>query len=141
MLHDLWPLHRLLKRRGYNLSIESNGTIEIPEGLIDWICISPKDQVYPNSVIRQNGQELKVVYCGQEMDMYDDLKSGFDHHFIQPCYIDTASVKKMVYCFRILNKLSKSIVAGDYHYRHTNGWNSMKTVVMALSGGMDSTCL
>ena len=81
MLHDLWPLHRLLKQRGYNLSIESNGTIEIPEGLIDWICISPKDQVYPNSVIRQrSGHELKVVYCGQEIDMYDDLKSGFDHH-------------------------------------------------------------
>ena len=27
MLHDLWPLHRLLKRRGYTLSIESNGTM------------------------------------------------------------------------------------------------------------------
>ena len=47
MLHDLWPLHRLLKARGYNLSIETNGTIEVPEGLLDWICVSPKDQMYP----------------------------------------------------------------------------------------------
>lgn len=95
MLHDLWPLHRLLKARGFNISIESNGTILIPEGLIDWICISPKDQVYPNSIIRQrNGDELKVVYCGQDLEMYDELKSGFNHHFLQPCYIDTASVSE-----------------------------------------------
>ena len=86
MLQDLWPLHRLLKRRGFNLSIESNGTITIPDGLIDWICISPKDQIYPNSVIRQRqGNELKVVYCGQELDMYDDFKDGFSHLFLQPC--------------------------------------------------------
>lgn len=108
MLHDLWPLHRLLKQRGYNLSIESNGTIEIPDGLIDWICISPKDQVYPNSVIRQrNGHELKVVYCGQEMDMYDDLKSGFDHHFIQPCYIDSATIEENGKLFQDTEQLVK----------------------------------
>jgi organic radical activating enzyme len=95
MLHDLWPLHRLLKGRGFNLSIESNGTILIPEGLIDWICISPKDQVYPNSIIRQrSGDELKVVYCGQDLQMYDDLKLGFTHHFLQPCYLDTATVSE-----------------------------------------------
>jgi organic radical activating enzyme len=95
MLHDLWPLHRLLKGRGFNLSIESNGTILIPEGLIDWICISPKDQVYPNSIIRQrSGDELKVVYCGQDLQMYDDLKVGFTHHFLQPCYLDTATVSE-----------------------------------------------
>ena len=95
MLHDLWPLHRLLKRRGFSLSVETNGTISIPEGLIDWICVSPKDQVYPNSIIRQNtGNELKVVYCGQDMAMYDEIKSGFDHHFMQPCYIDTASIEE-----------------------------------------------
>ena len=95
MLHDLWPLHRLLKRRGFTLSVETNGTISIPEGLIDWICVSPKDQVYPNSIIRQNtGDELKVVYCGQDLAMYDEIKSGFDHHFMQPCYIDTASIEE-----------------------------------------------
>ena len=52
MLNDLWALNRLLKSRDYHLSIESNGTIEIPENLIDWICISPKDQMYPNSIVQ-----------------------------------------------------------------------------------------
>ena len=45
MLHNLWPLHRLLKRRGYNLSVESNGTIEIPEALSIGFAFQ-KDQVY-----------------------------------------------------------------------------------------------
>ena len=95
MLHDLWPLHRLLKRRGYNLSIESNGTIEIPEGLIDWICISPKDQMYPKVAIKQRtGDELKCVYVGQPLSIYDELKTGFDHLFLQPCYDEHESVEK-----------------------------------------------
>ena len=87
MLQNLWPLHRLFKNRGYSLSIESNGTIEIPDGLVDWITISPKDQMYPQVSIRQtSGHELKCVYVGQDLAMYDELKSGFDHLYLQPCY-------------------------------------------------------
>jgi organic radical activating enzyme len=94
MLNDLWPLHRLFKARGYQLSCESNGTIEIPEGLLDWICISPKDQMYPGVKIRQRqGDELKCVYVGQDLALYDDLKSGFNHHFLQPCYMEAESVE------------------------------------------------
>ena len=33
MLNDLWPLQRLLKARDYHISIETNGTIPIDEGL------------------------------------------------------------------------------------------------------------
>ena len=94
MLNDLWPLNRLLKTRDYHLSIESNGTIEIPDGLIDWICISPKDQMYPNSILRQQtGDELKCVYVGQPLDMYDEIKTGFDHKYLQPCYHEGESVE------------------------------------------------
>lgn len=94
MLHDLWPLHRLLKARGYNLSVETNGTIEVPEGLLDWVCVSPKDQMYPGVKIRQRtGDELKCVYVGQDLTMYDDLRQGFDHAFLQPCYMEAESVE------------------------------------------------
>lgn len=94
MLNDLWPLQRLFKPRGYTLACESNGTIEIPEGLLDWICISPKDQMYPQVKIRQrHGDELKCVYVGQDLSMYDDLKLGFTHHFLQPCYMENESVE------------------------------------------------
>ena len=94
MLNDLWPLHRLFKARGYQLSCESNGTIAIPEGLLDWICISPKDQMYPGVKIRQRtGDELKCVYVGQDLSLYDGLLDGFTHHFLQPCYMDSETVE------------------------------------------------
>ena len=94
MLNDLWPISRELKKLGIELSCESNGTIEIPEGLLDWICISPKDQEYPGVKIRQrSGDELKVVYVGQDLEMYDDLKQGFDNLFLQPCYIESETVE------------------------------------------------
>lgn len=94
MLNDLWPLHRLFKARGYTLSCESNGTIPIPEGLLDWICISPKDQLYPNVRIKQReGDELKCVYVGQDLSIYDGLMDGFTHCFLQPCYMEAESVE------------------------------------------------
>lgn len=94
MLNDLWPLQRLLKARGYSLAVETNGTVEIPDGLLDWVCVSPKDQVYPNVTIRQRtGDELKCVYVGQPISMYKDLVDGFSHQFLQPLYDETATVE------------------------------------------------
>ena len=92
-LQDLETIGKALKVHGINLSVETNGTIEVPE-IIDWICVSPKDQLYPNVGIKQRiGDELKVVYCGQDLTLYDELKDGFDHLFIQPCYFENESVE------------------------------------------------
>ena len=83
-----------MQARGYHISIETNGTIPIDDGLIDWICVSPKDQLYPNTKIKQTtGDELKCVYVGQNLSMYDGLVDGFDHLFLQPCYIESESVE------------------------------------------------
>ena len=66
----------------------------IPEGIVDWICVSPKDQEYPDVAIRQReGDELKVVYTGQDLSMYDSLRDGFDHLYLQPCYDESQSVE------------------------------------------------
>jgi len=106
-MQDLATIGSRLKERGINLSIETNGTIEV-DPIIDWICVSPKDQVYPNVAIRQrSGDELKVVFCGQSLDTYDELKEGFSHHFIQPCYIDTESVGQNGRNFQVVEKLVK----------------------------------
>jgi len=106
-MQDLAAIGSRLKEHGINLSIETNGTIEV-DPVIDWICVSPKDQVYPNVAIRQrSGDELKVVYCGQNLDLYDELKEGFSHHFIQPCYIDTESVVQNGRNFQVVEKLVK----------------------------------
>jgi organic radical activating enzyme len=106
-MQDLATIGNRLKEHGMHLSIETNGTIQV-DSVIDWICVSPKDQVYPNVAIRQiTGDELKVVYCGQSLDMYDELKEGFSHHFIQPCYIETESVEQNGRNFQMVEKLVK----------------------------------
>lgn len=106
-MQDLATIGSILKEHGINLSIETNGTIPV-DPVIDWICVSPKDQLYPNSKIKQRtGDELKVVYCGQGLEMYDGLKDGFDHHFIQPCYIDSDSVEENGKSFQVVEKLVK----------------------------------
>tara|TARA_B100001094_G_C18163618_1_gene790735 strand:- start:610 stop:1206 length:597 start_codon:yes stop_codon:yes gene_type:complete len=107
-LQDLETIGSALKEHGINLSVETNGTIPVPE-IIDWICVSPKDQVYPNVSIKQRqGDELKVVYCGQDLTMYDELKKGFIHKFIQPCYLENDSVEQNGRNFAQVEKLVKS---------------------------------
>ncbi|MBN55719.1 MAG: 7-carboxy-7-deazaguanine synthase [Euryarchaeota archaeon] len=106
-MQDLATIGSRLKEHGLHLSIESNGTMPV-DPIIDWICISPKDQMYPNTTIKQRtGDELKVVYCGQDMGMYDEYKDGFQHHFIQPCYIEDESVEANGIQFRAVEDLVK----------------------------------
>ena len=107
-LQDLNTIGSELKKHGINLSVETNGTISVPE-IIDWICVSPKDQVYPNVAIKQRfGDELKVVYCGQDLSMYEELKDGFDHHFLQPCYMENDSVEQNGKNFAVVENLVKN---------------------------------
>lgn len=122
MLNDLWPLQRLLKARGYTLSVETNGTVAIPDGLLDWVCVSPKDQVYPNLTLRQlTGNELKCVYVGQPLSMYDTLVDGFDHLFLQPLYDESATVEENGASF----SLTESVVKNNPPWRlslQTHKW-------------------
>ena len=46
------------KKSEFYIAIETNGTVEVPDG-IDWICVSPKADT---SLIVSAGDELKVVY-------------------------------------------------------------------------------
>ena len=106
-LQDLGSIGMELKKLGLHLSIETNGTIPV-DPIVDWICVSPKDQLYPDAVIRQrSGNELKVVYCGQDLSMYDELRTGFEHHFLQPCYIEAESVESNGSSFRMVESLVK----------------------------------
>jgi 7-carboxy-7-deazaguanine synthase len=106
-LQDLGSIGMELKKLGLHISIETNGTIPV-DPIVDWICVSPKDQLYPDAVIRQrSGNELKVVYCGQDLSMYDELRTGFEHHFLQPCYMETESVESNGSSFRMVESLVK----------------------------------
>ena len=48
-LQDLMTLSAYLKPLDYYLSIETNGTIQIPTGVIDWICVSHGTFGYPTT--------------------------------------------------------------------------------------------
>ncbi len=100
-LQDLEPIINNLRPKGYKFSIETNGTVELEDGLLDWICVSPKDQLYPNVSIKQRtGNELKCVYVGQDLSMYDGLKDGFEHLYLQPCYNEKNDIASNGMLFR-----------------------------------------
>jgi len=106
-MQDLSIIGKRLKEHGIKLSIETNGTIPI-DPIVDWICVSPKDQLYPNVSIKQRtGDELKVVYCGQDLALYDELKRGFNHLYIQPCYVEGESIEENGKSFQIVERLVK----------------------------------
>ena len=100
-LQNLEPIINTLRPEGYKFSIETNGTVELPDDLLDWICVSPKDQLYPNISIKQRtGDELKCVYVGQDLQIYDDLKNGFEYLYLQPCYDESKDVASNGILFR-----------------------------------------
>ena len=65
---------------GFEIAVESNGTITPPEG-IDWLCISPK---IGSEMIVTKGQELKLVYPQKAGDPEQFEHLDFDHFYLQP---------------------------------------------------------
>jgi len=68
-----------LHARGFEVAIETNGTLELPEGL-DWVCVSPKADA-PLKV--KGGNELKLVYP-QRVAPSEYEKLSFEHFLLQP---------------------------------------------------------
>lgn len=71
-----------LHSAGFEIGVESNGTIEAPDG-IDWLCISPKGSA---GLVQSSGNELKLVYPQLEESAqpgkFEHLP--FEHFFLQP---------------------------------------------------------
>jgi 7-carboxy-7-deazaguanine synthase len=69
-----------IKGFGFQVAVETNGTIAAPSG-IDWICVSPKAGT---QLVQISGQELKLVYPQAEAmpDSFEHLR--FEHFFLQP---------------------------------------------------------
>jgi len=75
------PLIDALHARGFEIAVETNGTIAAPAGL-DWICVSPKANA---PLVQTRGDELKVVY--PQIGMGDPASFehlDFTHFFVQP---------------------------------------------------------
>jgi 7-carboxy-7-deazaguanine synthase (Cx14CxxC type) len=69
-----------LHANGFEIAIETNGTLEPPAG-VDWICVSPKAGA---ALTLKRGDELKLVFPqpGAEPERFEAL--SFDHFLLQP---------------------------------------------------------
>jgi 7-carboxy-7-deazaguanine synthase len=91
------PLIDALHEQGFEIAVETNGTIAAPDG-IDWVCVSPKANAKLNQT---RGNELKLVYP-QTTAMPDRFEHlDFDFFMLQP--MDDIDAQKntercVVYC-------------------------------------------
>jgi 7-carboxy-7-deazaguanine synthase (Cx14CxxC type) len=69
-----------LHGEGFEVAVETNGTLPAPAG-IDWICVSPKAGT---EVVQRGGNELKLVWPQEGVDPETLLAWDFDHFLIQP---------------------------------------------------------
>ena len=74
------PLIGLLHEAGFEIAVETNGTLPAPTGL-DWICVSPKAGT---EVVQRSGDELKLVWPQAGIDPEALLGWDFRHFLIQP---------------------------------------------------------
>ncbi|MGA2951225.1 MAG: 7-carboxy-7-deazaguanine synthase [Caulobacteraceae bacterium] len=65
---------------GFEIAVETNGTIAAPVGL-DWICVSPKADA---PLAQQSGQELKLVFPQVGVDPERFAHLPFERFFLQP---------------------------------------------------------
>ena len=74
------PLISAMHTHGFEVAIETNGTLPIPKG-IDWVCVSPKQGA---KLIVERGNEIKVVVpqTGQDLAAFEQMH--FQHYFLQP---------------------------------------------------------
>ena len=69
-----------LHAAGFEIAIETNGTLPVPRS-IDWICVSPKEGA---ALVQRSGDELKLVYPQTELRPTEVENLDFDHFLLQP---------------------------------------------------------
>ncbi|KTT75699.1 7-carboxy-7-deazaguanine synthase [Sphingomonas endophytica] len=65
---------------GFEIAIESNGTLAVHPG-IDWVCISPKAG---SETVQRRGDELKLVWPQAGSDIEAIERWDFAHFLLQP---------------------------------------------------------
>jgi 7-carboxy-7-deazaguanine synthase (Cx14CxxC type) len=69
-----------LHGRGFEVGVETNGTLPAPKG-IDWLCVSPKAGAV---FVQRRGSELKLVYPQAQLHPEEYEGLDFEHFFLQP---------------------------------------------------------
>jgi 7-carboxy-7-deazaguanine synthase (Cx14CxxC type) len=74
------PLINAMHHRGFEIAVETNGTIAAPDG-VDWICVSPKGR---QPLAQLSGQELKLVHPQPGVDPAEFEGLDFERFYLQP---------------------------------------------------------
>lgn len=74
------PLIDELHQLGFEVAVETNGTVDAPPG-IDWLCVSPKGK---SELRLRSGHELKLVYPQEGINPAAYEEMSFEHFFLQP---------------------------------------------------------
>jgi 7-carboxy-7-deazaguanine synthase (Cx14CxxC type) len=69
-----------LHDKGFEIGVETNGTLLPPQGL-DWICVSPKANAKQTLV---RGDELKLIFPQDGAPPEKFARQDFRHFFLQP---------------------------------------------------------
>jgi 7-carboxy-7-deazaguanine synthase len=86
-----------LHARGFEIAVETNGTLEPPPGL-DWICVSPKGRT---ELKIRAGHELKLVYPQPDAPPERFVDLPFERFSLQPLDGPDASdhtARAIAYC-------------------------------------------
>ena len=84
---------------GFEIAIETNGTLEPPKG-VDWICVSPKAGA---PLALKSGHELKLVYPQPGAMPEEFLDLAFDCFYLQPMdgpNVEAHTKAAVDYCLR-----------------------------------------
>lgn len=74
------PLIESLHKEGFEVAIETNGTLPVHSS-VDWICMSPKANT---KLVQTSGNELKIVFPQEGIDPAQFESMDFDHFYLQP---------------------------------------------------------
>lgn len=74
------PLIEALHTAGFEVGVETNGTLPAPAG-IDWLCVSPKGS---SDIVIKQCHELKLVYPQPDAmpERFHDIQA--QHYYLQP---------------------------------------------------------
>lgn len=93
---------------GFEIAIESNGTLPLPKG-VDWVCLSPKADA---KVVFDYCDELKLVFPQEKAlpERFENFKT--EHFFLSPM------ANPLIRSGDDLQKKSNTQLALDYCLRH-----------------------
>lgn len=73
-------LIRAVHQKGFEIAVETNGTLTPPAGL-DWLCVSPKAGA---ELVARQGSELKLVFPQEGLAPEQVSGLAFTHFWLQP---------------------------------------------------------